>query len=161
MLWGCFSVAWTMRLVRVEGLLNGARYRDTLKENLVQSIQDLRLVRRFTFQQDNDFEHTAKTMQEGELCECPWVAQPEPQLVPNWTSLERPENAVHWQSPSNLTELERICREEWQKKIPCAKVVASYPRILEAVLSANDASTKYWAMGLNIYGNVIFQVFPF
>jgi hypothetical protein len=31
-------------------------------------------------------------------------------------------------SPSNLTELERICREEWEKlpKYRCAKLVASY-----------------------------------
>uniref|UniRef100_A0A4W5MGQ4 AE binding protein 1a n=1 Tax=Hucho hucho TaxID=62062 RepID=A0A4W5MGQ4_9TELE len=35
-----------------------------LDENLLQSAQDLRLGERFTFQQDNDPKHTAKTMQE-------------------------------------------------------------------------------------------------
>uniref|UniRef100_A0A673Z7G0 Tc1-like transposase DDE domain-containing protein n=1 Tax=Salmo trutta TaxID=8032 RepID=A0A673Z7G0_SALTR len=35
-----------------------------LDENLLQSIQDLRLGRRFAFQQDNDPKHTAKTTQE-------------------------------------------------------------------------------------------------
>ena len=35
-----------------------------LDENLLQSAQDLRLERRFTFQQDNDTKHTAKTVQE-------------------------------------------------------------------------------------------------
>ena len=35
MLWGCFSAAGTGRLVRVEGKLNGAKYRDTLNENLI------------------------------------------------------------------------------------------------------------------------------
>jgi hypothetical protein len=34
------------------------------------------------------------------------VAQPEPELEPDRTSLERPEN---------ITELEMICREEWEK----------------------------------------------
>jgi hypothetical protein len=31
--------------------------------------------------------------------------------------------------PSNLTDLERICREEWEKlsKYRCAKLAASYP----------------------------------
>jgi hypothetical protein len=58
------------------------------------------------------------------------VAQPEPRLEPDQTSLERPENhcaATH--SPSNPRELERICREEWEKlpKYMCAKLVASYP----------------------------------
>ena len=53
--------------------------------------------------------------------------------------------AVQRRSPSNLTELERICREEWEKlpKYRCAKLVASYPRRLEAVITAKGASTKY------------------
>uniref|UniRef100_A0AAZ3PMM5 Transposase n=1 Tax=Oncorhynchus tshawytscha TaxID=74940 RepID=A0AAZ3PMM5_ONCTS len=53
-LWGCFSVAGTRRLVRIEAKMNGAKYRKILDENLLQSDQDLRLGRRFTFQQDND-----------------------------------------------------------------------------------------------------------
>ena len=67
MLWGCFSGAGTGRLVRIEGKLNGAKYREILDENLLQSTQDLRLGQRFTFQQDNDRKHTAKTTQEW-LC---------------------------------------------------------------------------------------------
>ncbi len=49
MLWGCFSVAGTGRLVAIEGKMNAAKYRDILDENLLQSAQDLRLGRRFTF----------------------------------------------------------------------------------------------------------------
>jgi hypothetical protein len=64
MLWGCFSAAGTVRLVRIEGKMNGAKYREILDENLLQSTQDLRLGRRFTFQQDNDPKHTAKSTQE-------------------------------------------------------------------------------------------------
>ena len=39
---------------------------------------------------------------------------------------------VQLHSPSSLTELERICREEWEKhpKYRCAKLVASYLRRL-------------------------------
>ena len=44
--------------------MNGAKYREILDENLLQSAQDLRLGQRFTFQQDNDSKHTAKTTQE-------------------------------------------------------------------------------------------------
>jgi hypothetical protein len=64
-LWGCFSAAGTGRLVRIKGKMNRAKYREILNENLLQSAQDLRLGRRFTFQQDNDPKHTAKTMQDG------------------------------------------------------------------------------------------------
>jgi hypothetical protein len=52
MLWGCFSGAGTGRLVRIEGKGNRAKYREILDENLLQSAQDLRLGRRFTFQLD-------------------------------------------------------------------------------------------------------------
>ena len=60
--------------------------------------------------------------------------------------------AVHQRSPSNLTELERICREKWEKfpKYRCAKLVVSYPR-LEAIIATNCASTKYRVNSLNTY----------
>ena len=53
--------------------------------------------------------------------------------------------AVQQLPSSNLAELERICREEWEKlpKYRCAKLVVSYPRRLEAVITAKGASTKY------------------
>ena len=54
MLWGGFSAAETGRLVRIEGKMNRAKYREILDENLLKRAQDLRLGRRFTFQQDND-----------------------------------------------------------------------------------------------------------
>uniref|UniRef100_A0AAZ3SX78 Tc1-like transposase DDE domain-containing protein n=1 Tax=Oncorhynchus tshawytscha TaxID=74940 RepID=A0AAZ3SX78_ONCTS len=60
-MWGCFSAAGIGRLVRIEAKMNRAKYRKILDENL---LQDLRLERRFTFQQDNNPKHTAKTTQE-------------------------------------------------------------------------------------------------
>ena len=43
MLWGCSSVAGTGRLDRIEGKMNGAKYREILDQNLLQSAQDIRL----------------------------------------------------------------------------------------------------------------------
>jgi hypothetical protein len=40
---GMFSVAGTGRLVRIEGKMNGVKYREILDENMLQSAQDLRL----------------------------------------------------------------------------------------------------------------------
>jgi hypothetical protein len=56
------------------------------------------------------------------------------------------------------TELEWICREEWKKlpKYSCAKLVVSYPRILEAVIAGKGGSTKYRVKGLDSYANVIY-----
>uniref|UniRef100_A0A8C7GE80 HMG box domain-containing protein n=1 Tax=Oncorhynchus kisutch TaxID=8019 RepID=A0A8C7GE80_ONCKI len=78
---------------------------------------------------NNDPKHTAKTTQE-------WL----------W---DKSLNFLEWPGqtmlPSNLTELERICREEWEKlpKYWYAKLVASYRRRLKAVIAAKGASTKY------------------
>ena len=57
MLWGCFSVAGTGRLVRIEGKMNGAKFQEILYENLLQSTQDL--------SQDN------AGVASGQVSECP------------------------------------------------------------------------------------------
>ena len=51
--------------------------------------------------------------------------------------------AVQQRSPSNLTDLERICRDKLEKlpKYRCAKLVESYPSRLDAVITAKGAST--------------------
>ena len=53
--------------------------------------------------------------------------------------------AVLQRSPFNLTELKRSSRGEWNKlpKYSWAKLVASYPIRLKAVIAAKGASTKY------------------
>jgi len=68
-----------------------------------------------------------------QLCECPWVAQPEPKFEPDWTSMERSENAF-------AATLHR-----------CAKLVALHSKRLQAVIAT---STKYWAKTVNTYINV-------
>ncbi len=98
MLWSCFSAAGTEGLIRVEEKLNAPKYWDSLNENPVQSIQNLRLGRRFTFQQDNDSKHTARVAY-TQLCEYLWVVHPQPELEPNQIFLEKPEY-VHLPHPT-------------------------------------------------------------
>ncbi len=72
-----------------------------IERALVQSIQNLRLGRRFTFQQDNDPKHTARVAYR-QLCECSWVPQQQPGIEPNQIFLEKSENVrlphPTWQS---------------------------------------------------------------
>ncbi|KAG2466903.1 TCB1 transposase, partial [Polypterus senegalus] len=148
MLWGCFSAAKTGRLVRIKGKMTAAMYRDILDENLLQSALNLRLGRRFNFQQDNDPKHTAKIskewLQDNSVNVLEWPSQ-SPDFNPIkhlWRDLKM---AVHRRFPSNLMELERCCKEEWAKlaKDRCAKLVASYSKRLEAVITDKGALTKY------------------
>jgi hypothetical protein len=81
MRWGCFSAAGTGRLVRIERKMNGAKYREILYENLLQSAQDL--------QQDNDPKHILQTTQE-------WL-------------LDKSLNVLEWPSQSrNLNLIEHL-----------------------------------------------------
>ena len=79
MLWGCFSAAGPGRLVKIEGRMNAAKYTEILGDNLIQSARELRLGRRFIFQQDNDPKHTAKaTLVKKEPGKCSGVAESKP-----------------------------------------------------------------------------------
>ena len=39
MQWECFSASGTGRLVRIEGKMNGAKYREILDQNLLHSVK--------------------------------------------------------------------------------------------------------------------------
>ncbi len=47
--------------------------------------------------------------------------------------------------PWNLNDLERICKEEWDKIPPemCANLVANYKKHLTSVITNKDFATKY------------------
>ena len=73
-----------------------------------------------------------------------WPSQ-SPDLNPIEHLWRHLEIAVQRCSQSNQTELERIFREESEKlpKYRCAKLVASFLRSLEAVISDKGSSPKY------------------
>ena len=148
MLWGCFSSAGTGKLVRIEGKMDGARYRAILEENLMQSAKDLRLGQRFIFQQDNDHKHTARATMEWfrskHVNVLKWPSQ-SPDLYPIENLWQDLKIAVHRWSPSNLTELQLFYQEEWTNISisRCAKLVETYPKRLAAVIAAKGGSTKY------------------
>ncbi|MGH0186727.1 UNVERIFIED_CONTAM: hypothetical protein FKN15_022402 [Acipenser sinensis] len=146
MLWGCFSSAGTGTLVRVEGRMDGAKYRQILQENLLESAKTLKLGKKFTFQQDSDLNHeaTLEWLNKKRIHVLEWPSQ-SPDLNPIGNLWRDLKIAVHRRSPANLSELEQFTREEWAKISPsyCAKLVETYPQRLKAVIDVKGASVKY------------------
>lgn len=99
---GCSSAAGTGQLVAMEGEMNMAKHRATQEENSgPQPGPKVHLPR-----------HKAEiTLTRAEhLCDHSRLALPELNLIDHhWRDLKM---AVHKCSPSNLTEIERICQEE-------------------------------------------------
>ena len=87
-------------------------------ENLLQSEKDLNMQQRFTFQKDNDPKHAAKAtlewLQNNNVNVLEWPSQ-RSDLNPIENLWKDLNVAAHRFSASNLTELEQICKEEWEK----------------------------------------------
>ena len=165
MLWGCFSAAGTGRLVRIEGKMNEAKYREIHDENLLQSTQDFRVGWRFTFQQDSDPKHTAKTTQEWHrdkslnVLKCP-SQSPNLNPIKHFMRSEHSSAATLPIQPDRAWEdLQRRMGETPQiQLVQVFSIKAKMPRGCNRCQKVLQQSR---VKGLNTYVNVMFQLLFF
>ncbi|KAI5089756.1 complement C3-H1-like precursor [Silurus meridionalis] len=143
------SDIYTFTIVRVikEGLLHcikermtGAMYYEILRNNLLPSFRALKMGRGWVFQHDNDPKHTARITKEW-LCKkhikvLAWPSQ-SPDLNPIRNLWRELKLCFSQRQARNLTDLEKICEEEWAKIPPavCANLVKNYRKRLTSVIA--------------------------
>ena len=89
--------------------MNGAKYREILDENLLQSTQNLRLGQRFTFQQDNAGVNWDKSLN---VLECPSQSPDLNPIEHLWRDLKI---AVHQTPRPTSQSLRGSAEKKWEK----------------------------------------------
>ncbi len=126
-------------------------YSKILYENLLPSARTLKMGRGWVFQHDNDPKHTAKATKEWHkkkhIKVMEWPSQ-SPDLNPIENLWRELKVRGAKRQPQNLNDLERICKEEWDKIPPemCANLVANYKKRLTSVIANKGFATKYYVM---------------
>ncbi|KAI4894291.1 hypothetical protein NFI96_022477 [Prochilodus magdalenae] len=140
MFWGCFSAKGTGLLHRITGKTDGAMYRTILRDNLLPSARGLKMGRGWVFQHDNDPKHTAKAtkdwLKKNHIKVMEWPSQ-SPDLNPIENLWRELKVRVAKRQPTNLHDLERICKEEWAKIPPDAVIKKQEKEILRGTKTQN------------------------
>ncbi len=110
-------------------------------------VRALKMGRGCVFQHDNDPKHTAKATKEWlkkkHIKVLEWPSQ-SPNLNPIENLWRELKVRVAKCQPRNLNDLERICKEEWDKIPPeCANLVANYKKRLTSVIANKGFASKY------------------
>ena len=129
-------------------IMDANMYQEILEKRLKASARKLGLGRKFTFQQDGDPKHTAKSvtkwLSDNKVKVLDWVAQ-SPDMNPIehlWSALKR---KVAVRKPTNLAALRTVVEEEWNSISPdvTKNLVESMPRRIQALIDSRGGATRY------------------
>lgn len=147
MVWGCFSRDCIGPIHRIEGIMDQQVYLDIIKDVMLPHAKD-KMPRGWTFQQDNDPKHTAKSVKQffssKKIRLLEWPSQ-SPDLNPIEHLWEHVDRQLVGRKPSNKTDLFKMIKDCWDN-IPLQvliNLVDSMPRRCQAVLKAKGYPTKY------------------
>lgn len=154
MVWGCITREGMGRLHRIEGIMDGPRYADILRENLIGTLKDKKLKHtgryKVIFQQDNDSKHTSHVtkefFEEKNITVLPWPpSSPDMNIIEHvWDQIDaliRARNPL----PRNKNEMWEALQEEWGNfpQASLDKLYESMPRRVAALEKAQGSHTKY------------------
>ncbi|KAL0149447.1 hypothetical protein M9458_055235 [Cirrhinus mrigala] len=124
-------------------------YCDILGKNLLPSVRALKMGHGWVFQHDNDPKHTARKgvkewLRKKHIKVLEQSSQ-SPDLNPIENLWRELKLRVAQRQPRNLTDLEKICVEEWAKIPPavCANLVKNYRNHLTSVIVNKGFCTKH------------------
>jgi DDE superfamily endonuclease/transposase len=148
MVWCCFSANGVGHIHRINGILDGKKYKQILIHHMVPSAKKLFGNCEFYFQQDNDPKHTssevANYLENKKVNVLTWPPQsPDLNPIENlWKELNF--NAKN-REPKNEDELFEILSKEWNQLTPeyLNSLVSSMPTRCQLVIDANGMPTKY------------------
>ncbi len=139
MLWGVFLLRGQDNCTALKGRWTGP---------CTVRARALKMGHGWVFQHDNDPKHTAKAtkkwLEKKHVKVLEWLSQ-SPNLNPIENLWRELKVRVAKRQPRNLNDMERICKEEWDKIPPemCANLVANYKKRLTSVIANKGFATKY------------------
>lgn len=144
---GAFSRDGVGPLVKIEGIMNASKYCEILEGNMLPHFLE-KMPPSSIFQQDNDPKHSSRLVRNylsgHDVQVLDWPSQ-SPDLNPIENLWEILDREVKKKNCSNLAELEKILKAEWEK-IPLHTIVSlvdSMPSRLQAVIENKGYATKY------------------
>ena len=148
MIWGCFTHQRVGKLSVLDRIMDRFYYRDILEQNLQPSINHFKLGHQFIFMHDNDPNPTSGLIKDWSkrkrIQTLPWPPySPDFNPIENlWDELEQ---SVKKYQPKNMTELELLIIQEWNKiELPVLeKLVDSVSSLLYECIKMKDHPTKY------------------
>jgi transposase len=150
--WGIFSWWGAGPLHRINGIMDGEKYRQILIHHMAPYCKDLKekTGNEIIFQQDNDPKHTCnkvkRYLSNKKMEVLDWISQsPDINPIENaWRQLKQ-RIAKKNRKAKNLDEVFEIALEEWNNITleSLHTLIESMPRRCQAVIEANGGHTKY------------------
>lgn len=151
-IWGCFSWKGAGPLKRIDGIMDGAKYRGILKTYMAPYLKELEKERKeeCIFQQDNDPKHTSKVVKNylnnKGIRVMEWPSQsPDMNPIENAWKYLKDRIVAHMPKPQNLDDVWAIIKEEWSKIPPAyfQNLIEGMPKRCNTLYSVRGRHTKY------------------